>query len=348
MLFQERKEVVYEPVLNKSIVEKLEKFLSKNFVSFLLTGPVASGKTTFLTYLLEKVWKKNYVKFIAGLDSVSKLKELLKRNVDVVWIEEIHRLKKNEQEILLIPLEQGNRIFVATTAESINQYLTKAIISRFYIFKFFKPTFKEFVELAKKFDLKISREKLKRIYLEFNADARVLLKIKKLRENLTDEEVEELFGLKANEEIYNITSAFIKSLRASKVDAAFYWGFRLLKEGVSIDYIFRRLVISAAEDVGLGENQILTIINNSWQAARNVGSPEDEIILAFAIAVVALAKKDNTSYQAMKKVKKILEEKSIKVPDYLKNYTGKYINPHFDKRGLKLDYMPGIDDFFDK
>lgn len=290
-----------------------------------------------------------------------------------LFLDEIHRLMKNQQEVLLPYLENGGFFFAAATTENPHFVLAKGIISRSLVLRF---------EPLSEDDLSVLLERAVRHLrtdtgVEMNippdirghlvhaaaGDARRLLNAVELlsfegegRITVTREHLDRLPGLsirydRAGDDHYDVVSAFIKSMRGGDADAVLYWMARMIAGGEDPRFIARRIVICAAEDVGLANPQALVVAQAAMEAVEKIGMPEGRIPLAEAALVVARSPKSNSAYEgincAMSEVEKGL---LLEVPMHLRGdpYTGKgYIYPHAQPEAAgKQKYLPKPCKFF--
>ncbi|MCB0338030.1 MAG: replication-associated recombination protein A [Bdellovibrionales bacterium] len=346
--------------------------------SLLLWGPPGSGKTT-LAKLFGKQFKGAFYQLSAVLDGVKEIRDLVKRchqksGSSLLFIDEIHRFNKAQQDALLPHVESGTFILFGATTENPSFYLTKALLSRC---KVISLRALEPLELApileraqRELGLVLSSEVQDEILTISGGDARAMLNIieelsvsvqdnHEAVESISLENFRKVIGSKSTvlydrngEEHYNIASALIKSLRGSDPDAALYWAFRIIEGGEDPRFVFRRLIIFASEDIGNADPRALTLAVSAAEAFDRVGLPEGKIPLAQAITYLATAPKSNRSYLAMKEAEQVAQEFPRElVPLHLRNaptglmqnlgYGEGYKYPHdFDDGWVEQQYMP--------
>jgi putative ATPase len=290
----------------------------------------------------------------------------------LLFVDEIHRFNKGQQDAFLPHVEAGTIALVGATTENPSFYLTSALLSRcrVVVLKALSQTALEKISRRGEVELGIELDdEARHLFVEAsNGDGRRLLN---LLEAFSDHGVsagEPLEGRidaarakafisesglslydRSGEEHYNIASAFIKSLRGSDPDAALYWGFRMLDGGEDPRFVIRRLVIFAAEDIGNADPRALQVAVSTLQAYDLVGLPEGRIPIAQCITYLATAPKSNRSYVAMHRaLKAIKDAPAAPVPVHLRNaptglmkglgYGADYVYPHDTQYG----YAPGV------
>lgn len=298
--------------------------------SLILWGPPGSGKTT-LAHVISVTTGRSFVELSATSSGVKEVREVIdlarrrfaKGVGTVLFIDEIHRFSKSQQDSLLAGVEEGWITLVAATTENPSVSINSALMSRSLVLPLNPLTEDDVIELLKR--ALVSEKGLKNKYTcdvqaishlarSSGGDARRALialetaagvcdSEKRLEITVQDAEVAvqraALRYDKAGDEHYNVISAFIKSVRGSDVDAAIHYLARMAESGEDPKFIARRLVILASEDIGLADPHALTIAVSAMQAAQLVGWPEARIILAQACTYLALAPKSNSVYNAI-------------------------------------------------
>jgi putative ATPase len=356
--------------------------------SIILYGPPGVGKTA-LAYIINNVSKSYFYRINAAISSVKELKEVIvfarkrRKNFNqrtTLFLDEIHRFNKAQQDVLLPDIEEGNLILIGATTYNPFFSIIPAVLSRSDIFEL-KPLEKKDIALIidralgdskrglGKLNLKLDDEAKEAIVKASDGDARRALNIleigalttkadKKGLIHYTKQIAEECIGKKIvlydkkDDAHYDTISAFIKSMRGSDADAAIYWLAKMIYAGEDIRFITRRMVIFAAEDIGNADPQALILAESAMQAALNVGLPEARIILAQAVTYLACAPKSNASYLAIDKaLEDVSKNKLLKVPNHLKGtgYKGAdklkrgqgYAYPHNKpQEGALQEYLP--------
>ncbi|WP_051904342.1 AAA family ATPase [Hippea jasoniae] len=308
--------------------------------SMILFGPPGVGKTTYAKLLA----KKHNLNF-EFLDATNCPTDLLRKTLSkgtpqkpiLIVIDEIHRLDKRQQDLLLLPLEKGCVVLVGTSTYNPYYKLSKALRSRLFVYEFKRLSEDDLIKLAIQKGYRLEDAVLKKLALLGSGDARRFQKMIDIAErfNLSSDDIDRFFnidvGYENESQRYDIVSAFIKSMRASDPDAAVYWLARMIEAGEDIEFIARRMVIFAAEDVGLADKNALLIAQAALEAVSEIGMPEAKIILSYCCIYLALAKKSNSTYAAINKaISDIKNGNIMEVPEYLKVKGRRlYKNPHY-------------------
>ncbi len=307
--------------------------------SLILYGPPGVGKTSYAKLLAGK-HNIRFVYLNATSSSSAKLRESLGNKPILLVIDEIHRFDKRQQDILLPFLEDGEVILIGTSTYNPYFRLTKALRSRCFVYEFKPFDEKDLIEIAKRiidcFKLKVDEKFLKRAVMYASKDARRLVNIIRMVKeySVSMENMDAFLGIDMgydNEtQRYDLISAFIKSLRGSDVDAALYYLARLIKANEDPEFIARRMCIFASEDVGLADNNAINIASSTLNIVKDIGLPECYINLAHCCIYLAKTKKSNSSYIAIKKALKDMQNGNIlDVPEHLKAHPTKtYLYPH--------------------
>ncbi len=306
---------------------------SRKISSFILWGPPGVGKTT-LAEIVAAEMKVPFFTLSAVTSGVKDVREVIERAKNgrffnnaspILFIDEIHRFSKSQQDSLLGAVERGVVTLIGATTENPSFEVIRPLLSRCQVYVL-KSLGKE--DLLKIINRAIATDsELKKKHIELKetgammrysgGDARKLLNILELIVGsvngddvvITDERVEAelqanpLAYDKQGEMHYDIISAFIKSIRGSDPDAALYWMARMIEGGEDPQFIARRLVISAAEDIGLANPNALLLANAAFDAVMKIGWPEGRIPLAEAAVYLATSPKSNSAYTAIEEVK---------------------------------------------
>jgi putative ATPase len=299
--------------------------------SILLYGPPGVGKTTFAKIYAKKL-NANYHELSSIFTTTAQLKEIFAKSQEkglldektVIFIDEIHRFNKNQQDLFLPVIESGQIILVACTTENPSFALNNALISRCQTLQFKKLTSQDLLILFNSIEkteghLALNHEQLDYLIINSNSDARIFIaNLEKLYalnfDKISDEELASILQTtpfksdKKGDVHYDYFSAFQKSIRGSDDASAMLYFTKMVENGEDVSSIARRMLIIAAEDVGLADPQALIQVNTAIQAFERVGLPEGLIIMAQAINYLALAPKSNASYKSLKLAKQLIKE----------------------------------------
>ncbi len=284
----------------------------KHIFSFLLWGPPGSGKTT-----LARIYAKAINADYHELSAVSAGKDDIRRIVDsggelfgprVLFLDEIHRFNKAQQDFLLPYVESGKLILIGATTENPSFEVISALLSRCRVFVLNELTKDDIETIIGRTGLAIGDEAKDMLVALGGGDARQILGVisstNELYGAITVETIKNTIQSKhlrydkKGEEHFNTISAFIKSMRASQTDAAIYYLARMIDAGEDPKFIARRMVIFASEDIGVADKGALIIANEVFRAVETIGIPECGINLAHGVAYLSQAKKDRRVYDA--------------------------------------------------
>ena len=323
--------------------------------SIILWGPPGCGKTS-IAKVISETTKYKFVKLNAVTAGVSDIKNAISESENmllnpsgkcILFIDEIHRFNKLQQDALLPYVEDGTVILIGATTENPYFEVNKALISRSMVIKLEELSEENIFEILKKalvnkdglanYNIKISDETLRNIASVSGGDVRTALnglEVAVLTTNMnkdgiieiTDEIIAESMNKKkamfdkSGDSHYDNISAFIKSMRGSDADAAIFYLARALVGGEDPMFLARRIVICAAEDVGMANPNALVVANSAMQAVHMVGMPEARIILSEAATYVATSKKSNATYIGINKAMEDVENKNTgRIPMHIRN-----------------------------
>jgi len=326
----------------------LHKLIIKKEIPHLFFyGPPGTGKTT-LAKIISKNSGYDFYYFNATSLKIEQLRDIFKRYdgallKPLIFIDEVHRLSKTQQEVLLPIMENYDAIIIGASTENPYFSLTNGIRSRSFIYEFKTLTYDELKTLLhkalKKLDITIDKETEEYLIVSSSGDGRALLNLLdfayKIKEPITLEILKELRmnsmgdGVSSSQSHYDITSALIKSLRGSDVDAALYYLARLIDGGESVDFISRRLVIFASEDIGNANPHALNLANSTMQSCNKIGFPESKIILGQCAVYLASCPKSNSSYSGINSALFYVQnEEVLDIPKHLQDAHIGYKYPH--------------------
>ena len=355
--------------------------------SIILWGPTGSGKTS-LAKVISNTTKYKFIKLNAVTSGVGDIKSAIEEAKNpllnptgkcILFIDEIHRFNKLQQDALLPFVENGTVILIGATTENPYFEVNKALISRSMVFKLKPLSVENIFTILKNaiknpeglgsYNINIEDETLKKIAEISNGDVRTALNSLEIAVlttpvdkngliNITNEIAAECVGKKKSmfdktgDSHYDNISAFIKSMRGSDPDATAFYLARAIAGGEDPVFIARRIVIAAAEDVGLANPNALVVANSAMQAVASVGMPEARIILSEAAIYVATSKKSNATYLAINKALEDVETKDTgEIPMHIRNapvsgmkdfgYGEGYKYPHdYPNHQVEQQYLP--------
>jgi len=360
----------------------LRKALEKGSIfSCILYGPPGCGKSS-IAELIKKYVNAEFYSFSGALHGAAEIKQAMNRALEmrrygkqtVVFIDEIHRLNKAQQDLLLSKVEDGTITLIGATTENPSFEIIPPLLSRCRVI-FLKPLSNEdLVRIMKRalvvdqkiasYGISVNDDVLESIALLSQGDARFALNTLEMAIETAKSMNEKVLDLKTlqastnykpqgyrSEEHYDFASAFIKSLRGSDPDAALYYMMRMIESGEDPMFIARRMVILASEDIGLAEPMALLVAVSAAQAVEYVGLPECVLNLAQAAIYLASAPKSNSVYMAVETARNVAKQSTnLQVPLFLRNpvtklmksagYGDGYIYPHEVGGFVKRSYMP--------
>jgi putative ATPase len=360
---------------------------SDKLTSAIFYGPPGTGKTT-LAKIIANTTNNNFTTLNAVTSGIKDIKEKVSYAVDelsiynkrtILFIDEIHRFNKAQQDALLPYVENGTIVLIGATTENPYFEVNSALISRSLVFEFKNIDIEDIKSVIRKSltdkrgyggrKVEIDEDALNHIAQYSNGDIRSALNALELGAETTDEidgiikinidvaseciQRKKLNYDKTGDNHYDTISAFIKSMRGTDPDAAVYWLAKMIKAGEDPKFIARRIIICASEDVGNADPRALEVAVNAFKAVEIIGFPEGRITLAQAAIYVACAPKSNACIMAIDRAMKAVESESHEVPLHLKDkhYKGaeslnrgtNYKYPHdYDKFYVKQQYMPDI------
>ena len=321
-------------------------------------GTPGSGKTS-LSRVIANVMGLPFYEFNATSLKVEQLRKIFDQYENalqrpLIFIDEVHRLAKNQQEVLLPVMEKNSILLIGASTENPFFSLTSAMRSRSMLFELKRINDDEMGVLLDKAlthaKLACTDDAREYLIVSSNGDARAMLKLLEFASALENEITLELLkslrptaqndGSSDATVHYDLISALIKSVRGSDADAAIYYLARLIKAGESADFIARRLVILASEDVGNANPQALTLTTSAMTTVAKIGYPEARIILAQAVVYLCASPKSNSAYNAINSALKAVEEGVIlEVPKNIQQNNKGYLYPHDFGGYVKQKYL---------
>jgi len=330
----------------------IRKMLENNTLnSLIFWGPPGTGKTTLAEIISEQSGRKFYklsavssgVKDVRDVIEDAKKQNLFSGKSPILFIDEIHRFNKSQQDSLLHAVEKGWIVLIGATTENPSFEVVSALLSRSQVYVLKALSYEKLEELIdiaserynqdEKSDFKIAE---KEAFIQYSGgDARKLINSVELvlnqyinsdKTEIKNEDVlevlQETIALydKNGEQHYDIISAFIKSMRGGDPNGAVYWLARMIAGGEDIKFIARRMLILAAEDVGLANPNALVVANNCFQAINVIGNPEARIILSETAVYLAVSPKSNSAYMAINEAMALVKQTgNLPVPLHLRN-----------------------------
>ncbi|MFH1226061.1 MAG: replication-associated recombination protein A [bacterium] len=338
--------------------------------SMIFWGPPGSGKTT-LAFIIAQQTKSDFIQISAVSSGLKDLRQIIERakvneqsgKKTILFIDEIHRWNKTQQDALLPFVEKGVIVLIGATTENPSFEVRGALLSRSRVFVLKQLTQEHLATIIKKtitdeeaglgkLKIEIDENVVRTLAQMSNGDARTALNVleyaSSISNNLTLDLIKEAFQKshllydKDGEEHYNIISALHKSMRGSDANAALYWLARMLEAGEDPLYVARRLVRFASEDIGLANSRALEQAVAAYQACHFIGLPECNVILAQAVVYMAKCKKSNELYTAYNAAAKdVRDYGNLPVPLHIRNAPTKLMEDLNYGKGYK--YSPDYD-----
>jgi putative ATPase len=330
----------------------------KHVFSFILWGPPGVGKTT-----LARIYAGAVNAELHELSAVSAgktdVKKILEHNTPhnpkILFLDEIHRFNKAQQDFLLPFVEHGDLTLIGATTENPSFEVIPALLSRCRVFVLEELCKKDMEAIIDMTGFKVSANAKDWLIRMSGGDARqaitMLENAVKLYGDITEQTLKDTLQSKTlrydkqGEEHYNTISAFIKSMRASQIDAAIYYLARMVEAGEDPKFIARRMVIFASEDIGLAQPTALVVANEVFRACETIGYPECAINLAHGVAYLAHAKKDRSAHNALRAAQKdVREYGNLPIPLKLRNAPTKLMKQAGYGKGYEMydtvGYLP--------
>lgn len=323
----------------------------KHLFSFVLWGPPGVGKTT-LAQIYAKSLDADFYQLSAvsaGKDEIRKIiKEEVTDRPKVLFLDEIHRFNKAQQDFLLPYVESGTITLIGATTENPSFEVIAALLSRCRVFVLNELTRDNILQIINRTGFVVDQDSKDWLVAMANGDARAVITMientNRLYQKITLETLKQTLQSKhlrydkAGEEHYNTISAFIKSMRASQSDAAIYYLARMVDSGEDPLFIARRMVIFASEDIGLSVPTALVVANAVFRACETIGYPECAINLAHGVAYLCQCKKNRSAYDALRAAQKDIKDfGNLPIPMNIRNAPTKLMK--------ELGYGEGYDKY---
>ncbi|MCD4757184.1 MAG: replication-associated recombination protein A [Arcobacteraceae bacterium] len=329
---------------NKALYKLIEK---KEIPHLFFYGKPGTGKTS-LAKIIAKNSGYDFYNMNATSLKIDDLRTIFKRYENgllkpLIFIDEVHRLTKTQQEVLLPVMENYDAIIIGASTENPFFTLTNGIRSRGFLYEFKPLNYQELENLTnkaiKELNITINQEATEYLIVSSSGDGRALLNLidfaSKVDKEITMELLKELRetsmgdGVSSSQSHYDIISAMIKSIRGSDVDGALYYLARLIDGGESVEFICRRLVILASEDIGNANPNALNLASSTYLTTSKIGYPESRIILSQCVIYLASSPKSNSAYNAINSALEFVKtEQLLEIPKHLQDTHIGYKYPH--------------------
>ena len=360
---------------NNSLLRKA--ILNDKVGNTIFAGPPGVGKTTLVEIIASNT-RSSLIKLNAVLTSIKELRHeitsakerLVKTNRrTILFIDEVHRFTSVQQDALLPLIENGTITFIGATTENPFFAVNKALISRSRIFNLLPLKVNDLMKIIEKVTnfyanqrdskkILIKKEAINHLIKFSGGDARNLINALELAIGITEKNSENeividlsvaedsiqkknLLYDKKGQNHFDVISAFIKSIRGSDPDATLFWLANMVEAGEDPNFIFRRLLISASEDIGIADPNAIILVQSCCDAFDRVGFPEGLFFLSQASLYLAISPKSNSVKSIFKAIDKFKNINHSSVPEHLKNNSTKYKNPHkYDNNWIDQEYLP--------
>jgi len=323
-----------------------------------LYGPPGCGKTTLARIIAEELDIPFYEMNATSL-KIEDLRKIFKTynnalQKPLIFIDEVHRLSKNQQEVLLPFMENAAALIIGASTENPYYSLTAAMRSRSHLFELTAVSQEEMAKYLNKIikleEIEVADEAKEYLVFSSSGDVRAMLNLlesaKAVKENISFETLKQIrphamqAGSSESESHYELTSAMIKSIRGSDIDASVYYLARLIDGGEPAEFIARRLAILASEDIGNANPPALNLASSTLNIVKHIGYPEARISLSQLVIYLASSPKSNAAYLAINSALKSIEAGEIHpIPSHIKTHAKTYLYPHDFGGWVKQSYL---------
>jgi len=323
-----------------------------------LYGPPGSGKTT-LARVIASVLDKPFYEMNATTLKIEDLRKIFKTYTNalekpLIFIDEVHRLSKNQQEVLLPFMENQSALIIGASTENPYYSLTAAMRSRSHLFELESISQEALLNYLEKIlqleDIDIEEEAEEYLIFSSGGDVRAMLNLLEsasvIESPISLKTLKQIrphamqAGSSESESHYELTSAMIKSIRGSDIDAAVYYLARLIEGGEPAEFIARRLSILASEDIGNANPPALNLASSTLNIVKHIGYPEARISLSQLVIYLASSPKSNSAYMAINNAQKAIKNGEITpIPSHIKTHAKEYLYPHDFGGWVKQSYL---------
>jgi len=328
-------------------------------------GPPGCGKTT-IARVIANILERPFYEMNATSLKIEDLRKIFKEynnalQKPLIFIDEVHRLSKNQQEVLLPFMENSAALIIGASTENPYYSLTSAMRSRSHLFELTSISEKEMLTYLEKIllleDINIVDDAKEYLVFSSGGDVRAMLNLLESASAITSAITIEVLkqirphamqaGSSESESHYELTSAMIKSIRGSDVDASIYYLARLIDGGEPAEFIARRLAILASEDIGNANPPALNLASSTLNIVKHIGYPEARISLSQLVIYLASSPKSNAAYMAINTALDAIKEGEIHpIPSHIKTHAKEYLYPHDHNGWVKQSYLSKPQNFY--